>query len=488
MSLSVVNPKPYFKKNVNTQQGLFNPILITKRIPININNIGNNIKETLEKALAFQVEGKCIVEGYIKPNSIEIMTFSSGLVMGSIVMFEVVFQCYVCSPVEGTNIHCIAKHINKAGIRAEVNETPSPLVIFIARDHNYTTPLFSQIKENDEIKVRVIGQRFELNDKYISVIAELIETHQEPHGYKAAAAASMMSKPAVTKLKIKTTGQIAVPKKISLAQKISTELANEIAEEVVEESSLVKPITMTVIETKAPEGVAPGVVGAVPPESVGAMAPGGVGENPPEEPLSSDLYDQATVFRFYNKSADKPLPGKGQGEQLGPEGAAAYTDLARVPEWRRKLSNFWSAEFKLDGHKWLSVEHYYQGSKYKKNNRAFYLQFSLDSKDSSIAKNTELAKAAGGKTGMFKGERVRPKDIVIDPDFFQKKAGQKFTRGEIEMESAMREKFTQNADLKALLLATKKAKLEHISRGSPPEVFNDLMRVRRELQEASSTM
>ena len=73
-------------------------------------------------------------------------------------------------------------------------------------------------------------------------------------------------------------------------------------------------------------------------------------------------------------------------------------------------------------------------------------------------------------------------------DFFQKKAGQKFTRGEIEMESAMREKFTQNADLKALLLATKKAKLEHISRGSPPEVFNDLMRVRRELQEASSTM
>jgi hypothetical protein len=81
--------------------------------------------------------------------------------------------------VEGMNIKCIAKHINKAGIRAEINETPSPVVIFIARDHNYSSPLFANVKENDEIKVRVIGQRFELNDKYISIIAEIVEGQSE---------------------------------------------------------------------------------------------------------------------------------------------------------------------------------------------------------------------------------------------------------------------------------------------------------------------
>jgi CTP synthase (UTP-ammonia lyase) len=81
----------------------------------------------------------------------------------------------VCSPVEGMQINCIAKHINKAGIRAEVKDTPSPVVIFIARDHNYSSQLFSQVKENDNINVRVIGQRFELNDTYISIIAQLIE-------------------------------------------------------------------------------------------------------------------------------------------------------------------------------------------------------------------------------------------------------------------------------------------------------------------------
>ena len=111
------------------------------------------------------------------------------------------------------------------------------------------------------------------------------------------------------------------------------------------------------------------------------------------------------------------------------------------------------------------------------------MQFSLDSKDSSIARDAGMAKSAGGKSGKYKGEQIRPKHIVIDSDFFTKTKEKKIPRKEIEMENAMRAKFTQNADLKQLLIETKKAKLEHISRGIPPVPFYDLMRVRRELQE-----
>jgi hypothetical protein len=205
----------------------------------------------------------------------------------------------------------------------------------------------------------------------------------------------------------------------------------------------------------------------------------------PKEELSSDLYDNGTVLRFYSKSLDKPLPGRGAGETLGPEGAAAYTELARIPQWRKKLSNFWPAEFKLDNHKWLTVEHYYQAAKFKRNNKDFYIQFSLDSPDSSIAKDVELAKAAGGKSGKLKGELVRPKNITVDPDFFKTPQEGKFKRGEIERELAIRAKFTQHPDLKQLLLATQKAKLEHIMRGKAASVFNDLMRVRRELRDVA---
>jgi hypothetical protein len=52
------------------------------------------------------------------------------------------------------------------------------LNIFIARDHHYNIPYFSELKEKDIIMVRVIGQRFELNDPFVSVIGEL-ELKQE---------------------------------------------------------------------------------------------------------------------------------------------------------------------------------------------------------------------------------------------------------------------------------------------------------------------
>ena len=152
---------------------LFSNALITKKIHVNIQNIGSNIKQTLERMIAADIEGKCIVEGYVKPGSTKIMTYSSGLVHGATVAFEVAYECGICSPVEGMNIVCIAKNITKAGIRAETSDSPSPVVIFVARDHHYTTPYFSEVKEKDEIVVKVIGQRYELNDKYISIIAEL---------------------------------------------------------------------------------------------------------------------------------------------------------------------------------------------------------------------------------------------------------------------------------------------------------------------------
>ena len=180
------------KYNHPKQIGIYSTILITRSIPVNIINVGNNIKQTLEKAISLQIEGKCTVDGYIKPNSTKILTYSSGLVNGPDIVFEVTFECLVCSPVEGMHIKCIVKNITKAGIRAETNEDPSPVVIFVARDHHYNQEYFSTVKENDDIKVRVIGQRFELNDKYISVIAELLEPKEDR--YKAPAFASAAAK------------------------------------------------------------------------------------------------------------------------------------------------------------------------------------------------------------------------------------------------------------------------------------------------------
>lgn len=153
--------------------------LLTRNIVLPITAIGKNIRETIERNITAQFEGKCVVEGFIKPNSSKIITYSSGLIVrGNQVSFEVVFECDICFPVEGMLITCVAKNITKAGIRAEsAFDTPSPIVVFIARDHHYDDVYFSDIQEGDKIDIKVIGQRFELNDKYISIIAELTKPY-----------------------------------------------------------------------------------------------------------------------------------------------------------------------------------------------------------------------------------------------------------------------------------------------------------------------
>ena len=163
------------KKRKEKDADIYLNTIITRVVYISITNIGKNLETTLKQIISDQIEGRCIVEGYIKPGSISVISYSNGVQNGYNIVFEVVVECSVCNPVEGMHIMCFAKNITKAGIRAEVSQQENPIVIFISRDHNYQSKLFAEVVEGQEIKIRVIGQRFELNDKYISVIGELIK-------------------------------------------------------------------------------------------------------------------------------------------------------------------------------------------------------------------------------------------------------------------------------------------------------------------------
>jgi chemotaxis protein histidine kinase CheA len=184
------------------------------------------------------------------------------------------------------------------------------------------------------------------------------------------------------------------------------------------------------------------------------------------------LYDDATVFQFYSKSMDKPLPGTGSGETIERADIPKFAALAKeTPQWRKMLSNLWEppgddrekALFTLDDHKWRTLEHYLQGSKFRKETPKHYLQFSLDS-DSELSKSSAL---------LLKDDSY--KDIKPDADFG--------AREEKEREDAQYAKYSQNSYLADMLLNTRNAKLVQFRRGKPPITCDELMRVRHRLQQ-----
>lgn len=151
--------------------------LLSRKIHLNYSDIDKNIVTTLENKLKQQYEGKCCNEGYIKIGSIQVISYSTGELSSDKIIYTVVFECLLTNPVESMIILCNVKSITKVGIRAEIksDDNISPYIIFIARDHHYTNELFSKVKENDIVKVKILGQRYELNDQFISVIAQLID-------------------------------------------------------------------------------------------------------------------------------------------------------------------------------------------------------------------------------------------------------------------------------------------------------------------------
>ena len=157
--------------------GLYASNMLSRRIYLDIREIGKNLFQLIQTKIKREYEGKCSIEGYIKKNSVRLVTTSAGHIVENSICYNVMFECLVCCPVEGMNINnCIIKNITKAGIRASINdENENPLTVFIARDHHFDKKYFYTLNTDDIINVKVIGQRFELNDNTISIIASLVE-------------------------------------------------------------------------------------------------------------------------------------------------------------------------------------------------------------------------------------------------------------------------------------------------------------------------
>ena len=188
-------------------------------------------------------------------------------------------------------------------------------------------------------------------------------------------------------------------------------------------------------------------------------------------------FSNMTVFRFHKVANSKPLPGMGHGESIGPETVFEYSILSGIENWRRKLSDMYISQFELDGHKWNSVEHYYQANKFKQSPELFDKFISHDVTKSNIEEDSTEAQTYGNS--ITRKRRIGAIYVnyteLIDDDYT-------IEEGLLARENAQRAKFSQNYDLKQMLISTKHARLdEYKPYNTNARVSTSLAKIRREL-------
>ena len=138
----------------------------------------DKISENIDNSLLFQLKkdigNKCINEGYIDKDSIQILKRSIGKINSShlngSVNFDIEYTANVCNPREGDIISCKVLDINTMGLLTE----SSPLTIVLPRDHHTDDPNFKEVSIGDDIRVSIIGSRFDLYDTQITAIGKLV--------------------------------------------------------------------------------------------------------------------------------------------------------------------------------------------------------------------------------------------------------------------------------------------------------------------------
>lgn len=180
-------------------------------------------------------------------------------------------------------------------------------------------------------------------------------------------------------------------------------------------------------------------------------------------------YDDAIVIQVYNKSKHAKV-GEGSGETIKPQlkiskNVLELNDKKKYPEWRKKLDNdFLVTNLKIDGTDWTSVKHYMLGSRFN----GLTDIINKFKKEGTYGSNIEEAQK-------FYDSQLAKKSIkstiANDEEFKKLETGL--------LEKALYAKFTQNDDLRSLLLLTDNALINNFKQGKGASPFVELMKVRK---------
>jgi len=153
--------------------------ILNKTLFLKPKDINKNINNIIQKTLQDTVEGVCVKEGYIRPNSSKIITRTEGKMnvatFDGNIIYNVRYEVEICNPMEDQIIECVVADNNKSIVSAYVEDSEtSPLNIILARQHHIGNKEFISLKNGDTVRIRIISKLFEYLDRQILVIGQFL--------------------------------------------------------------------------------------------------------------------------------------------------------------------------------------------------------------------------------------------------------------------------------------------------------------------------
>lgn len=158
---------------------IYHKVVLNDYIYLKPIHLNNKIDDIISKKLKEKVEGRCIKFGYVLPESTKILSRSLGIMnnanFNGITTYKVNYSAEVCNPAVGQIIQCKVGNIDKSEVICYIDTyKTSPVEIYLYKHHHVGNIEFSLLKQDDIVKVKIAGTKFNYLDTQIIAIGQFL--------------------------------------------------------------------------------------------------------------------------------------------------------------------------------------------------------------------------------------------------------------------------------------------------------------------------
>lgn len=186
------------------EKDIFMRVLLSEKIKLEPKYLSKGFKNDIYKKLCNKLEGVCTRHGYIKKGSVEIFKMAPGVIdiisLNGFIVFNVHFYADVCNPTLGSIIKARVTNTNKFGILSESGyydeeskDNINILEIITAKNSiNIQSDIdLDNIVIGQEVFIEILGKKYELGDKKISIVGRIVNDSKPSKVYKKPVAAAI---------------------------------------------------------------------------------------------------------------------------------------------------------------------------------------------------------------------------------------------------------------------------------------------------------